>query len=185
MKQYLFYYVSNKLAYLFSASKIIFSDKRYILGFMGVAIAMFWLLLYIPIRTVPGNDLAFQLSILTPKDWFLFTLLPVLTALSIVMNIYILRNKSSIRDSASMAGQGGTGFLSGVIASVFGTASCASCLASIFGFLGVGGVLFLLQYRTYITAAAIILLLISLYFTSKRVLNACESCRIGVHKHGN
>ena len=177
MKQYGFY--------LLSANKLVFNDKRYFLGFLAAAFVMFWLLLYIPIRTVPGNDLAFQLSILTPKDWLLFTILPVLTALSVVMNIYILKNKGSAQDGAAMAGQGGTGFLSGVIASVFGTATCASCVASIFGFLGVGGVFFLLQYRTAITTGAIILLLISLYFTSKRVLNACESCRIGGHPNGH
>lgn len=175
----------NYAFYFLSANKLVFSDKRYLLGFLVVAFAMFWLLLYIPIRTVPGNDLAFQLSILTPKDWLLFAILPILTALSIVMNIYILKHKQSIQDGASMAGQGGTGFLSGIVASVFGTATCASCVASIFGFLGVGGVLFLLQYRTFITTAAIILLLISLYVTSKRVLNACESCKIGVHRHGS
>ena len=169
MKQYGFYFLS--------ATKLIFADRKYFLGFLLVAFAMFWLLLYIPIKTIPGNDLAFQISILTPKDWFLFIILPTLTALSVVMNIYILRNKKSIQDGASMAGQGSTGFLSGVIASVFGTATCASCVASIFGFLGAGGVFFLLQYRTYVTLAAIILLLISLYFTSKRVLNACEECR--------
>lgn len=165
--------------HLLSASKLVFSDRSYFFGFLVVAFAMFWLLLYIPIRSIPGNDLAFQISILTPKDWFLFTILPALTALSIVMNIYILKNKKSIQDGVSMAGQGGTGFLSGISASVFGTATCAACVASIFGFLGVGGVLFLLQYRTYITTVAIILMLISLYFTSKRVLNVCESCRVG------
>ena len=177
MKQYEFY--------LLSANKVVFNDKRYFLGFLAAAFVMFWLLLYIPIRTVPGNDLAFQLSILTPKDWFLFTILPALTALSVVMNSYIFRHKKSIQDGVSMVGQGGTGFFSGLIASVFGTATCASCVASIFGFLGFGGVLFLLQYRTYITTGAIILLLISLYFTSKRVLNACESCRIGGHPNGH
>ncbi len=177
MKQYGFYFLS--------AAKLIFADRKYFLGFLLVAFAMFWLLLYIPIRTIPGNDLFFQISILTPKDWFLLTILPTLTALSVVMNVYILRHKRSIQDGASMIGQGGTGFLSGVIASVFGAATCATCVASIFGFLGFGGVLFLLQYRTYITTVAIILVLISLYFTSKRALNACESCRIGVHKHGS
>lgn len=167
--------------HLLSASKLVFNDKRYFVGFLTAAFAMFWLVLYIPIRTIPGNDLSFQISILTPKDWFLFTVLPALTALSIVMNIYIFQHKRSVQNGVSMVGQGGTGFFSGIVASVFGTATCAACVASIFGFLGVGGVLFLLQYRTFITVAAIILLLISLYFTSKRVLNACESCRVGSH----
>lgn len=170
MKQYAFY--------LLSANKLVFGDKRYLFGFLAAAFAMFWLLLYIPIKTIPGNDLAFQISILTPKDWFLFVSLPALTALSIVMNVYILKKKKSAQDSIAMVGQNGTGFLSGVIASVFGTATCASCVASIFGFLGVGGVLFLVEHRTIITTGAIILMLISLYFTSKRVLNACKECRI-------
>lgn len=177
MKQYGFY--------LLSASKLVFSDKRYVFGFLVAAFAIFWLFLYIPIKTIPGNDLAFHLSILTSKDWFLFIALSTLTALSIVMNVYIFKNKHSfsmnkrsVQDGVSMAGQGGTGFLSGIVASVFGSVTCSSCAASIFGFLGVGGVLFLLQYRTFITTAAIILMLVSLYFTSKRVLNACDKCRV-------
>lgn len=171
--------------HLLSASKLVFSDKRYLFGFLIAAFAMFWLLLYIPIRTIQGNDLVFQISILTPKDWFLFTILPALTALSIMMNIYIFRHKRSAQAGISMVGQGGTGFFSGLVASVFGTATCAACVASIFGFLGVAGVLFLLKYRTIITIGAIILMLVSLYFTSKRVLSVCESCRIGVHQHGS
>lgn len=166
--------------HLVSASKLVFTNKRYFLWFLVLAFAMFWLLLYIPIRTIPGNDLAFQISILTPKDWFLFTILPVLTALSILMNIYILKNKASARDGAAMAGQGGTGFFSGIIASVFGAASCTSCVVSIFGFLGVAGVLFLLQYRAVITTAAIILMLVSLHLTSKRVMNVYDSCGVKV-----
>lgn len=165
--------------HLISANKLVFSDKRYFFGFLVTAFVMFWLLIYIPIRTIPGNDLKFQLSILTSKDWFLFTMLLALTSLSAVMNIYILNNKKSLQDGVAMAGQGGTGFISGVIASIFGTATCASCVTFFFGFLGFGGVLFLLKYRTLIATGSIILMLISLYFTSKRVLNACDSCRIG------
>lgn len=164
--------------YLLSASKLVFGDKRYLFGFLVATFAMFWLMLYIPIRTIPGNDLAFQLSILTPKDWFLFIALPALTALSIVMNVYILNKKRSTQDSVVMVGQGGTGFLSGIIASVFGTATCASCIASFFGFLGVGGVLFLVEHRTVITTLAIILMFISLYFTSRKVLGVCKTCHI-------
>lgn len=163
--------------YLLSASKIVFSRKLYILGFVVIAIVMFWFLMYIPVKTIPGNDFLFQISILTLKDWVLFTSLPLLTALSIVMNVYILTKKRTGKDAASMAGQGSTGFLSGIIASVFGTASCSACVVSIFGFLGVSTVFFLLDYRTLITTGAIFLMLVSLYFTSKRVINACESCR--------
>lgn len=160
------------------AVKQVLSIKSYLIGLVFLAPAIFWLLLYIPVRTIPGNDFAFQLSILIARDRVLLTTLSVLTALSIVMNIFILRNKPTTQNSFSTAGQGGTGLLSGVIGSVFGTASCASCVASIFSFLGMGGVLFLLQYRTWITTTSIVLILISLYFTSRKVLGICESCRV-------
>lgn len=162
----------------FLAAKQILSIKNYLIGLVFLAPAIFWLLLYIPVRTIPGNDFAFQLSILTTKDRVLLITLSLFTALSIIMNIFVLRNKLTTKNSLSMAGQGGTGLLSGVIGSVFGTASCASCVASVFGFLGIGGVLFLLQYRTWIATTSIVLILISLYFTSRKVLGICESCRV-------
>lgn len=162
----------------FLAAQQVLSSKNYLFGLLILAFAIFWLLLYIPVRTIPGNDFAFQLSILTAKDRILLIALSVLTALSIVMNIFVLRNKPTIQTSLSMAGQGGTGFLSGIIASVFGTASCGLCVASLFGFLGIGAVFFLLQYKQWITSIAILLFIISLYFTSRKVLGICDNCKV-------
>jgi len=160
------------------AIKELLGRKNYLIGLLILAPIIFLLLIYIPVRTIPGNDFAFQLSLLTVGDRILLVILSLLTALSIVMNIFVLRNKSNTQNSLSMAGQSGTGILSGVIGSVFGTATCASCATSLFGFLGVGGVFFLLEYRTWIVAASIILILVSLYFTSRKVIGVCESCRV-------
>lgn len=162
----------------FLAVKHVLSSKSYLVGLFSLTFVIFWLLIYIPVRTIPGNDFAFQLSLLAPKDHILLITLSVLTALSIIMNVYVLRHKPTIQTGLSMTGQGGTGLISGIIGSVFGTATCASCVASILGFLGIGGVLFLLQYRTWITTASIILILVSLYFTSRKILGICESCGI-------
>ncbi len=160
----------------FLAAKHVIGSKEYLFGLLVLAFAIFWLLVYIPVRTIPGNDFAFQLSLLAPKDHILLITLSVLSALSIIMNIYVLRHKPTVQTGLSMVGQGGGGLLSGIIGSVFGTATCASCAASILGFLGIGGVLFLLQHRTWITTASVILILVSLYFTSRKVLGVCESC---------
>jgi hypothetical protein len=163
--------------YLLAARQLL-NSKNYLFGLSILPFIIFWFLLYIPVRTIPGNDFAFQVSLLTVKDRILLGTLSLLTALSILMNIYVLRNKPGAQTGLATAGQGGTGLLSGVIGSVFGTATCASCVASIFGFLGVGGVFFLLQYRSWITTASIILILVSLYFTSRKVLGICESCKV-------
>ncbi len=152
---------------------MVLGDTRYLTAFLFLIGFFVWLFLYIPVKNIPGNDFAFQLSIMSPKDFILLITLSSLTALSMVMNGYILKRQFSLRSSAGLIGQGGLGSFAGVIGSIFGTASCASCAVSLFGFLGVGSVFFLLQYRQVITIVAILLLIFSLYFTSKSVLGIC------------
>ena len=163
---------------IFEALRLVLQDKRYLLAFILVSIAMFWLLLYIPIRAIPGNDFAFQLSILSPKNRLLFLGLSILTAVSVVFNIYLLAHKNLFKTTATLTLQGGGGILSGIMASIFGTASCSACIATVFGFLGFSGVLFLVAYRDLIAVGSAILLLISLYFTSQKVLGVCKLCKI-------
>lgn len=158
---------------IINAICMVLGNPRYLIIFLLLIGAFIWLFLYIPVKNIPGNDFAFQLSIMAPKDFVLLITLSTLTALSVVMNGYILKRQFSVRSGVGLVGQGGLGGFAGVIGSIFGTASCASCAISLFGFLGVGSVLFLLQYRQAITMVAILLLIISLYFTSKSVLGIC------------
>lgn len=182
-------FIAKQEVYFTLASKEIFNHPRYLWIFLGLALLFFWVLVYIPVRSIPGNDFLFQLSILTVKDWILFITLSVLTALSVVFNIYLLflnkrrdsgsfAHKNKVKVGAALTVQGGTGILSGIVASLFGTATCAACISSLFGFLGFGGVLFLIEYRTPITVAAILLLLVSLHFTSQKVLRVCKICKV-------
>lgn len=162
------------------AIKVVLRNKNYLAGFIVLSLGIFWLFIYIPVKNIPGNDFAFQLSIMTLQDKLLSGLLAVLVSLSLVMNVYAFKLKRSTKIGISMVGQGGGGLFSGIVASVFGTATCAACISSIFGFLGTGGVLFLLEYRTQIVLASIVLLLISLYFTSAKVLGICKSCGVKI-----
>lgn len=165
--------------YLTTASRIVLSERKYLTGFLVLALLFFSLLVYIPIRSIPGNTLVFQLALMGIKDYALLIILSLLTSLSLVMNFfYALKLKYGAKEGISLVSQGGIGSFAGVVGSIFGTATCASCVASIFGFLGFGGVLFLLKYRNFVALAAIILLLVSLHFTSKRVLGVCEACGV-------
>ncbi|MBI2049824.1 hypothetical protein HYT32_02905 [Candidatus Roizmanbacteria bacterium] len=157
------------------AFKLVFEQKSYLLGFLISILVFLSVYLYIPIKNIPGNDLMFQLSILKPKDYILLTFLAALTSVSLVMNFYLLKNKV-FGASTSLVGHGALGGISGVIASVFGAATCAACAVSFFGFLGVSTVFFLLEYRWYIVIGSLAVLFFSLYFTSKKVLDLCEDC---------
>lgn len=160
----------------------VLTSRKYFFLFIFLSFLLFLLFLAIPVKTVPGNTFAFQLSLLGTQGFILLGLLSGLTSLSLVFHLHVLKHRHSLGVGASLLGSGGTGFLSGIIATIFGTATCAYCVSAFFGFLGIGGVLFLLQYRTWITLGAIVLMLVSLYFTAQKVLGVCATCHVG-RKH--
>ena len=158
-----------------AAAKVAFEKPGNILLFAILSIMILAVLIAVPTVTIPGNDFAHQLSLLKTSDMLLLITLASLTSLSIIFHLYIRHFKGPESD-IKIAGQTGISFTFGIIASIFGTATCGVCVASIFGFLGFGAVLFLISYRFYIVGFAIILTLISLHYLSLRVLNACEEC---------
>ncbi|MCH8986854.1 hypothetical protein IIA94_01655 [Patescibacteria group bacterium] len=147
----------------------------YKLLFVGTALAMLSLYTYIPIRVVAGNDLAFQLSLLGPQDFILLGFLSLLNALFITMQVYSIR---MTRSAVSGIGKGIGGSFGALFAGIAGSAFCASCLVPLFAFFGIGfsGVILTLQYRFYIVAAIVALMLVAMYLTSKKIVGACEDC---------
>lgn len=155
-----------------SATRTILTKRNYLLLFLAGIPTVFAVFVFIPVKTIPGNDLFFQLSIFTLRDWTLMFALSFLTSLLIIMNIYIFRQRRAIAE----AGKAGAGGLSSMVGAVFGTAACSSCVAALFGFLGLPAVLFLIEARLYIVVGAIGLILLSLYFAAKKIVLACENC---------
>jgi hypothetical protein len=130
----------------------------------------------VPVVAIPGNDFAFQLNISATKDYALLTILAPLISLVITMQIFIFRRNKNIKDNLKSAGVGVTGSYSGIIATVFATASCSSCIAVLFGFLGTGAAFFAVENRWLFVTLAIGLMLISLYFAARKINKACTSC---------
>jgi len=91
----------------------------------------------------------------------------------IPMQLYSNHLKKSLKNIKG----GIIGGLSAFIAGIFGTAACSSCIAVFFGFLGIGGVLFLARYQWYIVGGSAILILISIYLLAKKINNDCEVCK--------
>lgn len=162
--------------YIFEASKLVLKEGKYLVFFLVFSGILFAVMFSIPLYSIPGNDLKLQIVLFKPRDYVLLGALSLLSSLVVTIQVNIFRQKLS--SSKSNAALGGVGVFSGVLSSIFASATCALCLGSLFSFLGFGGVLFLVENRWYILSAATVLLLISLYFASKRLIDGCQSCII-------
>jgi len=164
--------MKNPIKIIYKSAKEILSKKNYLILFLSITLLMIVIFILIPVLTIPGNDISFQLSTFTIKDYIALVPLASLISLMFSMQIYSRKRKKSMRE----AGKGAVGGSSGIIAGIFGTASCPMCVAAIFGFLGIGAVLFLVKYQWYVFGLSSSLVLISLYLTSLNIEKNCEEC---------
>lgn len=161
-----------------SAIKTTLSKKWYLLGFLALILLTFLFFVYIPVKMIPGNSLNFQLYIFTTRDYLLTVVFSILLSLFLTMQIFAIRNAMDRKSVLASAGAGGIGGYVAAVGAIFGTAACSSCLFAILGFLGASTVFTLLKYQWYVVSGAIVILLISIYFLSRKVNGICESCRI-------
>lgn len=162
---------------LYLAIKVVFTSKKLLLIFFTTSFVFFSLFILIPVITIPSNSLSFQLSIFRTQDYILMVSLALLVGISLALQIFIWQQNKLAGLSQSIV-RGTTSGVAGIFGAVVGTAACASCLASLFGLigLGTGSVFFVLKNQPYFLIGAIGLMLISLYFSAKRVNKVCSSC---------
>lgn len=166
------------------AIKKTLSDRRYLAVCILIAAVVFSVLFAIQVKTVPGNDSRLQIAVFGWKDWAVLTAIAVLNALFVTIEIYAFNLKRLVAQAGGLGAgliTGGVGTSSGIVASIFGTASCSLCVSAILGFLGANSVVFLVNNRGYIVAGTLVLLVLSLYLSSKRFDKTCEQCRIDLH----
>jgi len=154
--------MKNPIKLIYNSTKEILSKKSYKLLFLFIAVIVLAIYIIIPVFSIPGNDFLFQLSIFTFKDFIVLIPFSLLVSLMISMQIYSYKQRKSLR----LVGKSVVGGYSGIVAGVFGTASCSSCVAAIFGFLGTGSVLFLIANQWWVVSIAGLLVILSLYLTS-------------------
>lgn len=161
---------------IFQAVRHTLKRTRYQLLFAGIALAMFFLFILIPVWVVEGNSFAFQLSLFTFQDFILLVFLSLFNSLFLTMQVHLWK---SAKTTVQGIGKGVSGSAGALLAGVAGTAFCASCLAPLFALLGIGfsGVIFTLQYRFYFVAIIVILMFIAIYLTSKKVVGTCDNCK--------
>lgn len=160
------------------AIKQVFKTRKYLLIFLISAAVLFLSLVAIPLFTIPGNTLAFQLKIFTAKNYLLMAFLSVLAGLNLALSWYGFTQQKEIGNASQSVAGGAVSAIAGIFGAVVGTASCLSCLVALLSLvgLGVGSALFILRNQSYFLLGAIVLMLISLYFSARKINRVCDSC---------
>ncbi len=160
------------------AALLILRDWKYFSLFFIAWVIMFGVMFYIPVKVIPGNNISFQALLFGPMGYLFLAVTSFLSSLIIAMQIKIFKQRKTLGVVVGNTTLGSTGLFSGILSSIFGSATCSLCVGALFGFLGANSVLFLVNNKAYVVIGSFSLLLLSLYFSSKRFNTACEVCRI-------
>jgi hypothetical protein len=163
-----------------AAIRRVFGAARYSLLALFLSILSFFLYVSLPVYSVPGNSYGFFFAATPPPELAAMAGLSVLMGLVFSMQIYAWRRGVKAVENA---GIGFAGFVSGALSGLFASASCASCISTLFSFLSFGGVLFLLEHKLEISIITAGVALLSLYLTSQRIEGACKSCVLQPEKN--
>lgn len=94
------------------ALRIIFSKKVYFFTFIILVFITDFLLYFIPVKTIPGNSIGFQLQLMGTWDYIVILLIAVLKSVLFMLFYYIFRNKR--KKSLIILGKWNLGILSGI-----------------------------------------------------------------------
>jgi hypothetical protein len=127
---------------------------------------------------VPGNSFLFQATIYHWTEYLMLMLLSLLSALSLTLQWTAFRAKgvSNSKETTKQTLLGGSGIITGVISSLFASASCATCLGALFSFMSFNTLIFFAVHRWYILGGALTLILVSIYFSARKINRGCEVC---------
>lgn len=162
--------MKRQMITLRSAFKKTFARGQDAVVGVSVALAAFALFVLVPVWTTPGNDVLFQLSLLTPATLATMIVLAAANAVLISMHLYLRRTKAKTGTKEAVGGFALLG------SSVVATLGCASCYSSLLSGFGLGGVIFFGKYGVYLSAAIVVISFYAVWMTAKRVEGSCAIC---------
>ena len=161
-----------------SATSRIFEKKKYLHIFLLVSFLSLIVYIALPVFTIPGNNLLFWLEIMPWWGYIVLFFFSFSLGMLITMQLYLNRQ----RHTPSETGKGIANLAAVLVSGFYSTAACAACITTVFAFLGSGGVFFINTHRLEFTVLSVLFILVSLYFTSKRINDNCEDCKVPATK---
>ncbi len=168
-----------------TALKTTLSSSRYRFLLIAIFLLLAASMLFIPIQIIPGNNIAIQTHLYRGVGMGILTTLALLAAVSVTLQIKMFRSHNDVKRQAGAAAMGGISIITGVLSSLFASATCVACLGAAVGFLGFGTIMFLATNRWYIVAGAVLLLLLSIYLSARRINRGCEVCLVPHREPGS
>ena len=158
-------------ATLQQAWRLVFGDRRYQIGAFLFAVSFFLLSLYVPVWFIPENTLALVLHMLRWQGLAALVLLAVASGLLTAINIFLIKR----RVAGVTTVEGGFGLAAALSAAVLLT-SCGCGIGIIVGIFGIGlgGAAFLTTHQFVISLIALVIVLIGLYISLRKVNAVCR-----------
>ncbi len=159
---------------IINAQKQVFSNEKYI----ALSVALFFVFgyVFIYITSIPGQSLeSWYFSVMDLTKYFVF-ISSILLALIATTQVYIYKNFKFNTKTAGATGSGVVAFTSGTIT----TLCCSPVLLTSLGLIGFGWTI--LKYQPQLFAISLILLIGSLYYSSKVI--DCRECQVNLHLAG-
>lgn len=147
-----------------------FARRRDALAGLLLAVSAFALFVLVPVWTTPGNDVRFQLSLLTRGTITAMVVLSVTNAVLISMHLHLRRVKAKVARRDAIGGLAILG------SSIIATLGCVSCYSTILSAFGLGGVIFFGKYHAYIVTAVIVVSIFAIWHTARRIEGLCDRC---------
>ncbi len=155
------------------ATKIVLTDTKYRLLFLAIWVGFFLVMFFIPVVTIPGDDAVFQSKLFSGQDYLLLAVVSGISALIMAMQIRIFHVPHHAHVTSTAVGAG-----AGFAAAIFATSTCTLCLGALVSFLGAGTIFTLSEHRLSILFGSLLLLTVSLHFSSRRLVQGCTTCHI-------
>lgn len=153
----------------------IFRERIYVAISVASSLVFLSLYLLVPVWTVPGNTIAFELGLLTLVDYALLGALALMTGVLLSLEVSALRRSRS--NGLRSAGEGSIGLVASLTGGVLTAASCGCGLGILLGIVGLGGgAIFVATHQTAIVVGMLSVVTIGLYFSARRAAGLCATC---------
>lgn len=160
---------------VFQAGAKVFREPLHLAVALLAALAFFGLYVFVPVWVIPGNTLAFELSIISSANYVLLFALALMTGALFSFELYAWRHSRA--QGARGAGEGGAGLLASVTGGLL--ASCGCGIGILLGAVGLGGgALFVVAHQSVILVVIFGVVALGAYFSARRAARICATCAV-------